>query len=130
MAIGCVRMPAPMAVSLSLRLIFGLLPPLAGGFAVGYALPPSSAPAVANLIYLVISFFSGFCPPSSQIGAYAERIALYPPTNCFGKPAWNAMGAQTDNSVSGDVLRLAGCAIISAAIAIWGCRRHEQKTFG
>lgn len=101
---------------------------LAGGFALGCALPPSAAPAVGNLLYLVMSFFSGFYAPISQMGPNAERIAPYLPTYRFGELAWNAMGAQTDNSVTGDALWLTGYTIIFTAIAATSRRRsHDAR---
>jgi ABC-2 type transport system permease protein len=128
--IGGVHMPATMALSLFVRVVFGSLPLLAAGFALGYTLSPSAAPAVANLIYLVLSFFSGFYAPISEMGPVAHNLAPYLPTYRFGELAWDAMGARTDNSLASNVLWLAGYTVIFSAIAIWGYRRDEQKTFG
>ena len=63
-------------LSVALRLLAGSLPFIALGFLIGFRYGPNAAPAVANLIYLPMSFASGLFMPLDQLRIRARRGAL------------------------------------------------------
>jgi len=119
-----------MATWLSLmgRLLAGLLPFVALGFAVGFIATPSSAAPIINLVYLPLSFASGLFIPPDQLPHIIQRAAPYTPTYRYAQLAWSAVGANT-GSVSASVLWLVGYGALFIALAIWGYNREQTRTF-
>jgi ABC-2 type transport system permease protein len=67
--VGGVHQDLGVWVSVIGRLLAGSLPFVGLGFAIGYGASPNAAPALANLIYLPLSFASGLFMPVSQLPA-------------------------------------------------------------
>lgn len=116
-------------VSLAVRLLLGSLPLIALGFAIGYIINPASAPVVLNLVGLTLSFASGYFAPINEMPHVIQQIAPYLPTFRLGELAWDAIGAQTSDTMLSNILWLAGYGVVFAALAIWGYGREEQRTF-
>lgn len=127
---GDVRMSAGRWLALAASLIFGATPFIAAGFALGYLVSPTTVMPAVGLLNLVLAFGSGFFAPTDQLPHVVQQIARYLPTNRFGQLAWHAVGAQTDNSVASNILWLVAYGVVFVALALWGYRREEERTFG
>lgn len=127
--VGGVRMPDTSWLDLAGRLLAGSIPFIAIGFAIGYWAGPNSAVAVANLVYLLLSFASGLFLPLSLMPGLVQHLAPLLPSYRLGQLAWGAIGVH-EGSLDPAVLWLAGYAILFVIIALRGYRREEGKTFG
>ena len=61
--VGGIRQDPAVWLQVIARLLAGSMPFVALGFAIGYTAGPHAAPALANLIYLPLSFASGLFLP-------------------------------------------------------------------
>src|SRR5437867_2243923 len=93
--VGGVREDLDVWATVVVRLLAGSLPFIGLGLAIGY-LAGNAAPAVANLIYLPLSFASGLFIPVSQLPSFAQQVAPYLPTYHYGQLAWGAVGAPSE----------------------------------
>src|SRR5262249_15835312 len=82
---GIHQTPAVWA-AIIVRLVVGSLPFIALGFAIGYWSGPNAAPALANLIYLPLSFASGLFVPLNQLPAFIQHLPPYLPTHHYPHP--------------------------------------------
>ena len=105
-----------------------LLSGAALGFAIGYTAGPHAAPALANLIYLPLSFASGLFMPVSQLPGFVQRVAPYLPSYHYGQLAWSAVGARAEPLVV-SLAWLAGYTVLFLAIAVRAYRREESRKF-
>lgn len=124
-----ITMPASRWSALALALLLGMTPFSVLGFAIGYWAGPNSAIAVANLLYLVLSFGSGLFIPVQQLPSLMQRIAPYLPANHYGNIVWRAVGAD-DGLFGQHVLWLVGYAVVFGVLAVWGYRRDQGKQYG
>jgi ABC-2 type transport system permease protein len=110
------------------------------GFAMAYLVRPRAASAIGNLIFLPLSFASGFFFPLDELPASVRDLAPYLPTYHFGRLVWAQLGAPEDvaawsgNAVAGvgvaDVVWVAGCFIVCGVLALVGYRRDAARTLG
>ncbi len=110
------------------RLLAGSLPFIGLGFAIGYWSGPNAAPAVANLIYLPLSFASGLFVPLSQLPQFIQNIAPYLPSYHYAQLAWNAIGAGHE-SLGVSLVWLGGYSAVFLALALRFYRREERTKF-
>ncbi len=115
--VGGVRQDLTVWLQVIVRLLAGSLPFVALGFAIGYTAGPHSAPALANLIYLPLSFASGLFMPVSQLPGFVQRVAPYLPSYHYGQLAWSAVGARAEPLVV-SLAWLAGYTVLFLAIAV------------
>ena len=127
--VGGVRQPPGVWLSVALRLLGGSLPFIALGFLIGYRYGSNAAPAVANLVYLPLSFASGLFMPLDQLPGFVRAIAPWLPTYHYAQLAWNALGAPTER-MGISVLWLAGYTAIFLTLALRAYRREEDRKFG
>ena len=127
--VGGQRMETGQWLTLTWRLLFGAIPFLALGFAIGYAVSPNAAPAVVNLIALPMYFGSGFFVPLDQLPSFIRSLAPYLPTYHYGQIVWDAVGKAPDNPLWESAAWLAGYTVVFAAIAIRAYRADELKKF-
>ncbi|HYE94217.1 MAG TPA: ABC transporter permease [Terriglobales bacterium] len=126
--VGGVRQPLDVWVAAAGLLLAGSLPFIGLGFAIGYAVGPQSAPAVANLVYLPLSFASGLFVPLEQLPSLVRGLAPYLPTYHYGRLAWHAVGAGT-GALWESVGWLGGYTVAFLAIALRAYRRDERLKF-
>lgn len=124
-----IRMPASQWAALTLSLLLGMTPFSVLGFAIGYWAGPNSAIAVANILYLVLSFGSGLFIPEEQLPSLMQRIAPYLPANHFGHLVWRAVGSD-DGLFVQHVMWLLGTTIVFGLLAVSGYRRDQGKQYG
>ncbi len=125
---GGVRLSAATWVTLTVRLLFGALPMIGLGMAIGYSSGVNAAPALANLIYLPMSFASGLFIPLNQMPDFVQRIGPFLPTYHYGQLAWNTVGG-ADESVTRAVLWLAGWTLVLFAVALRAYRLEATRKF-
>lgn len=127
--VGGVRMALATWVSLGMTLVIGMLPLATAGFALGYWAPPTSAAAIANLIYLPIAYASGFLIPLHILPPFVQALAPYLPPYHYGQLAWRAVGVD-DGQLLLHIIWLIGTMLLFGGLAIWGYRRDNGKQFG
>lgn len=128
--LGGVRMPATQWISLGLVLLVGALPFSAMGLAFGYLVGPNSAPAMLNLVYLPMAFASGLWIPIHQLPAVVQAIAPALPPYHFAQLSLGTVGAAESGSQALHAVVLLAFAAFFLAVAAWGFRRDEGRTYG
>lgn len=128
--LGGVRMPATQWIGLGLVLLIGALPFSAMGLAFGYLVGPNSAPALLNLVYLPMAFASGLWIPIHQLPAFVQAIAPALPPYHFAQLSLGTIGAAEAGSPAVHAVALLAFAAFFLAVAVWGFRRDEGRTYG
>lgn len=123
------QMGAAMWLALFFRLLFGALPFVALGFAIGYLTGPNSAAPVTQILFLILSFASGLFVPLPDMPAFIQKIAPYLPTYRYAQLAWDEVGART-GSPGVALLWLVGYGVLFAVIALRAYWREDAKQFG
>lgn len=95
--LGGVRLPASSWITLLLIDMLGVLPFCAIGLLIGTLVSGQAAPAVANLIYLPMSFLAGLWMPMSMLPQLLRDIAPLWPAYHLGQIALSVVG-QGDGS--------------------------------
>jgi ABC-2 type transport system permease protein len=128
---GGVHLPIAVAAKLLTILVAGSIPFSAMGLAIGYFAKPNSAPAVVNLIYLPMSFCSGLWIPLFMLPHGLQTLAKFLPPFHLAELALNAVGMGTNPSPArGHIEVLLAFTMVFLALAAWGYRRDEGKTYG
>jgi ABC-2 type transport system permease protein len=125
---GGVRLGGSTWATLAVRLLLGCVPFIGLGFAIGYGVSANAAPAVANLVYLPLSFASGLFLPVSQLPDAVQRLAPLLPTYHYGQLAWSAVGAGSE-SLGRSAAWLAGWSVLLFALALRAYRRDQARKF-
>lgn len=126
---GHVTMPALHWLALAAVLVVGALPFCALGLALGTLVPPNSAAAVVNLIYLPMSFCAGLWVPVEQLPERLQSFASVLPTYHLGQLALGAVGFGR-GSVIAHVSALGVWTAAAVAVAVWALARDEGRTYG
>jgi ABC-2 type transport system permease protein len=127
--VGGIHQPPAVWATVIARLLVGSLPFIALGFSIGYVSGPNGAPAVANLIYLPLSFASGLFVPLGQLPGFVQALAPYLPSYHYAQLAWSALGAGSE-TLGTSLLWLAGYTALFLTIAVRAYRREERAKFG
>lgn len=127
--VGGVRQDLLVWIDMIARLLAGSVPFIALGFAIGYLCGPNVAPAVANLVYLPLSFASGLFMPLSQLPTFVRRVAPYLPAYHYGQLGWGAVGAASEPLLE-SLTWLAGYTVLFLLIAMRAYQREESRKFG
>ena len=123
-----VSQPLSVWAAMTAALLAGAVPFIGLGLAIGYLTGPNSAPAVANLVYLPLSFASGLFVPPNQLPPFVQRIAPYLPTHHAGQLAWSTLGASSA-SVPATLAWLAAYTVAFFALALTVYRREQHEKF-
>jgi ABC-2 type transport system permease protein len=126
--VGGIHQTPAVWATIILRLLAGSLPFIALGFAIGYWSGPNAAPAMANLIYLPLSFASGLFVPLNQLPVFIQNLAPYLPSYHYAQLAWSALGAGRE-SLGVSLLWLAGYTALFLTLAVRSYRREERAKF-
>jgi len=111
-------------------LLVGMIPFVALGLWIGYIAGPNSAAAVANVIFLPLSFASGLFLPLDFLPGIIQKIAPYLPAYHVGQLGWGLLGAGDGKQLGIHLLWLAGYTAVFLALALVAYRRDEGKQFG
>jgi ABC-2 type transport system permease protein len=126
---GDVRLDAATWLQLTARSLIAALPLLGLGLAIGYGSGVNAAPAVANLIYLPMSFASGIFIPLSAMPSFLQKIAPYLPTYHYAQVVQHGLAQTTDESQATAIVWLVGWGILLFAIAIRMYRTDIARKF-
>ena len=128
--LGGVRLDGQEWASVGLALVAGALPFSAMGLAFGYLVGPNSAPAVLNLVWLPMAFASGLWIPISQLPEVVQAVAVALPPYDFVQLALGTIGASEGGSPVVHTVAVLGFTVLFLAVAAWGFRRDEGRTYG
>ena len=125
-AFGGVRIDPFSAAKLVGTLVLGAVPFCALGLAIGFFAGPNSAPAIVNIIYLPLSFFSGLWIPVHMLPKWLQHIATGLPPYHLSQLALNNIGYGNGGSFWYHWEFLLGFMFISLGIARIGYQRDEK----
>ena len=128
--VGGVRMAPGQWLAVFGALVAGALPFSAMGLGFGYLVGPNSAPAVLNLVWLPMAFASGLWIPISQLPDVVQSVAVALPPYHFVQLALGTIGASEGGSVLVHLAAVVGFTALFLAVATWGFRRDEGRTYG
>ena len=118
-----VRLSTAHWAGLAFSLIVGAIPFCAMGLAIGFWVSPQAAPAIVNLVYLPMSFFSGLWIPIEAFPKALQNVALALPPFHFLKIALHASGLKATNSLGMHVGVLVVFTVACLGVALAGYRR-------
>lgn len=128
--LGGVRLAPWQWPALAAVCVAGAVPFGAFGLAIGYLAGPNSAVPIVNLLYLPLAFASGMWIPIQGLPEVMQRLALWLPPYHYSQLALGIVGHDRGGAPAVSVAVLAGFAAVSLALAWWGYRRDEGRTFG
>jgi ABC-2 type transport system permease protein len=137
--LGNVRLGFTQWLSTFVALLLGGLAFCTLGFALAYWVKPRAASAIANLVFLPLSFLSGFFFPLNQLPEFLQDLAPYLPTFHYGQLVWQSVGHPNDitrftGQVSGGMLEhvlwLLGTFVVFGVLALWGYQKDKSQQFG
>jgi ABC-2 type transport system permease protein len=106
------------------------------GAAIAYLVRPKAVSTIVNLVFLPLSFASGFFFPLRQLPQVLQDLAPWLPTYHFGQLARSAMAPAADLEAYGGesavdiALHLAvvlGWGVVCVAATVWGYRRESAR---
>lgn len=128
-AFGGVQLPPASWMMLLMILTLGATPFCAFGCALGYMSGPSSAPMLANLIYLPMSLASGLWIPLEFMPAFVRTIAPFMPPYHLAQLALIPIHGDASGALV-HVAALAGFMALFLAAAVLAYRRDDGRTWG
>ncbi|MFA9445543.1 ABC transporter permease [Egicoccus sp. AB-alg6-2] len=93
---GGVRLPPTTWLRLAAVLAGGVLAFSTIGFALAYLVRPRAASMIANLVFLPLSFCSGFFFPLQNLPRLLQEVAPWLPTYHYGQLAWRQVAPEGD----------------------------------
>lgn len=126
---GGVRMPVTAWMVLFVTLTLGAIPFCAFGCALGYMTGPSSAPMLANLIYLPMSLASGLWIPLEFMPGVLQSIAPFMPPYHLAQLALAPIRGVAANPLL-HIAALIGFTLLFLAAAVLAYRRDDGRTWG
>jgi ABC-2 type transport system permease protein len=129
-AFGGVHVTLAQALKLVSTLVVGAIPFCAMGLAIGYFAGPNSAPALVNMIYLPLSFFSGLWVPLEALPKFLQKFAVALPPYHLAQLALHFVGGDRHGLNSTHWEYLGGFTLLCLGIARLGFQRDEGKTYG
>jgi ABC-2 type transport system permease protein len=127
LTLGGADVSAWQAIRLIGVFLLGSIPFAAMGLLVAVLVPANSAPGIINLIYLPMSFASGFWMPVSMLPHWLQRIAPALPTYHLAQLALAIIGAAQGRQVLTHIEALAGYTLVLFGAAWMIFHRSEAK---
>ncbi|MGH8202360.1 MAG: ABC transporter permease [Steroidobacteraceae bacterium] len=125
--LGGVSISAAQAAALAGVSIAGAVPFAAMGFLVAYLVPPNAGPGIINLIYLPLSFASGFWMPVSMLPHWLQVVAPALPTYHLAQIALASFGLAPATGMALHWAVLGGFTLLMLAAAWITFLRSETK---
>jgi ABC-2 type transport system permease protein len=126
--LGGVTLTAGQVLQLGAVVLAGALPFTAMGFIIALLVPPNAGPGVINLIYLPMSFASGFWMPVDYLPHWLKVITPALPTYHLAQIALNIFGyAQPGRSMLVHWEALAGFTLLMSGAAWMIFTRSEAR---
>jgi ABC-2 type transport system permease protein len=110
--------------------LVSMVPFIAIGLFIGYAVGSQTAPAIANLIVLPLAFLSGIFQPYDDLPGFAKTIAPYSPAYHASRLTLRVAGVSDDRSIAVHIAWLAGYTLLFVLLARRFYRRDEGKAMG
>src|SRR5579875_3631035 len=114
---------------LSIVLLLGTIPFILLGFGIGSLASPSVAPAVANIIYMPLSFASGLLIPLPSLPGFVQTLAPYLPGYQIGQLGHMLIGVSGGGSIWPDILWLVGYTLLFAVFALYAYRVDQVRNY-
>lgn len=116
---GDARFDASRLATTTAVLLLGTLVFSPMGSAIAYWARPRAASTIVNLVFLPLSFLSGFFFPLSELPTVLQGVAPWLPTYHFGQLAWSAMAPAADREIfgAGDGTSIA---VSLTVVLVWG----------
>lgn len=127
-ALGGVAITGSQAAALAGVVIAGSIPFTAMGFLIAYLVPPNAGPGIINLIYLPLSFASGFWMPVSYLPHWLQAIAPALPTYHLAQIALAIFGFAPATGMALHWAVLGGFTLLMLAAAWITFLRSETMT--
>lgn len=108
--------------------IVGVIPFACTGMALALLVPFSSAPGIAQMIYLPMSFCGGLWVPIMFLPHFMQKIAVLLPTYHLAQLALSVFGYASAGTTSSHWLGLFGFTLVMLGIASFAFRRLEQNS--
>jgi ABC-2 type transport system permease protein len=112
LTLGGAHVAALEAIRLMGVVVLGSIPFAAMGLLVAVLVPANSGPGIINLIYLPMSFASGFWMPVSSLPHWLQAVAPALPTYRLAQVALNVIGAAQPGNVASHWQVLAGYTLV------------------
>ncbi|WP_432564802.1 ABC transporter permease [Kineococcus sp. SYSU DK003] len=137
--VGSVDLSAGEWLALGALLVAGVLLFSPLGFAIAYLARPRAAVVVTNVLFLPLSFLSGFFVPLSELPDVIGRIAQWLPSYHFGQLVLQTVVDDTDiaaltglsvQPVAVNVAWVLGSAVVFAAVALAAAHREAVTRRG
>ncbi|MGH7912654.1 MAG: ABC transporter permease [Candidatus Dormibacteraceae bacterium] len=125
---GGVHLPLLTYLNLLWRVLLGALPMLGLGLAIGYGFSGNVAPAVANLIYLPMSFLSGIFVPLALYPKFIQNLAPILPTYHYAQLVQGAVGGAKEG-LGPALLWLLGWGIVLMGLGTYLYRLDQRRKF-
>lgn len=129
LTLGGATLSAPQVSLLVATMTLGAAPFCAIGCALAYTVGPNSAPIVANLIYLPMSFASGLWLPVEMLPGFMQKIAPALPPYHLNRLGLRIIGMD-HSAIWPHIAALAAYGITFLLLAITLYSRDEGVTFG
>jgi ABC-2 type transport system permease protein len=126
-ALGGITITGMQAAELTGLAIAGAIPFAAMGFLVAYLVPPNAGPGIINLIYLPLSFASGFWMPESMLPHWLQAVAPVLPTYHLAQIALAIFGFAPATGMGVHWAVLGGFTVLMLAAAWITFLRSEAK---
>jgi len=108
--------------------IVGVIPFACMGMALALLVPFSSAPGIANMIYMPMSFCGGLWIPVMMLPKVLQQFALLLPTYHLAQLMLRLFGFASAGSASSHWLGLLGFTLLMLGVAGMALRRYEQNS--
>lgn len=126
-ALGGITVTGTQAAALAGLAIAGSIPFSAMGFLVAYLVPPNAGPGIINLIYLPLSFASGFWMPVTMLPHWLQAVAPALPTYHLAQIAFATVGLAPAKGMGLHWAVLGGFTLLMLAAAWITFVRSEAK---
>ncbi len=109
------------------------------GFALGFLARPRAASTIGNLVFLPLSFASGFFLPLSSLPEFMRDLAPYLPTYHYGRLIWSSFAPAGDitaytgiepSGTATSVASLVGTFVVFSLLSVWAYRRDRRQDEG
>lgn len=130
---GGVSLPVGTWLRATAVLVAGVLVFSTIGFALAYLVRPKAASIIANLVFLPLSFCSGFFFPLQDLPRFLQTLAPWLPTYHYGQLAWQQVATTADvtafvglapRPAREHVAWMLGSFLVFGALAVLAARRE------
>jgi ABC-2 type transport system permease protein len=108
-------------------LLLAIIPFSLIGLAAGYAIPPKSAVAIGQLLFLPLAFGGGLFSDPYSLPGFIAVISPYLPTRGVADLMWYSLGGPSPDPTAVGMLGV--WTVVMAVVAVWAYRRDEGRRY-